>query len=344
MVFCTLFDSNYLDKGLALYCSMKKHIPVFQLYIFAFDSRCFEVLSDLSLKNTIVISVEDIMNEQLERIKKERTRGEFCWTCTSTVIEHVLLKYNEKICTYIDADIFFFADPMSIIQEILDNQCSVGLVEHKFERDDKYGKEIFRNGRYCIQFNTFLNNEEGRKVLSDWKKDCLQWCYGRREDGRFGDQKYPDKWKQKYSCVHVSQNSGAGIAPWNLHVYTNVRKENEKIRLQFRKKTFQVIFYHYEGMQYLGMHRIYLNLWKYSKTGTGKKVRLLYGTYFALIEQIREMLRKSYSITFDSQIADKSQYTGKNYSLGQFCRREGLLNGLKEWVGYWKNDIFIVRR
>ena len=33
MIFCTLFDSNYLDKGLALYESMKTNLAEFTLYI-----------------------------------------------------------------------------------------------------------------------------------------------------------------------------------------------------------------------------------------------------------------------------------------------------------------------
>ena len=37
LIFCTLFDSNYLDKGLALYHSMRKYIGNFTLYIFTFD-------------------------------------------------------------------------------------------------------------------------------------------------------------------------------------------------------------------------------------------------------------------------------------------------------------------
>lgn len=342
MVFCTLFDSNYLDKGLALYASMRKHIKVFRLYIFAFDDKAFEVLSEMHLKNVVVLSVNDIMDHTLQRIKGERTRGEFCWTCTSVIIEYVLQTYNEKMCTYVDADIFFFANPKDIIQEIIDDQCAVGLVEHRFERNALYGKEIFRNGKYCIQFNTFMNNNEGRKVLKDWKEQCLEWCYGRREDGRFGDQKYPDRWKMRYSCVHVSTCLGAGVAPWNLHVYTNIRQKDGKVFMNFKDRPFPVLFYHYEGMQYLDAHRIYLNLWKYSEIGTKRKVNVLYGTYFIYIERIRKILKDSYGITFDHMIADQRQYLGGKHSVINFCKEQGLINGIREWLGYCKNNVFTI--
>lgn len=47
-----------------------------------------------------------------------------------------------------------------------------------------------------IVFNLFIfrNNQQGRKVLTWWRKACLEWCYNRFEDGRFGDQKYLDDW------------------------------------------------------------------------------------------------------------------------------------------------------
>lgn len=47
LIFCTLFDSNYIDKGLSLYWSMRKNIDNFKLYIFAFDTQCYEVLLKL---------------------------------------------------------------------------------------------------------------------------------------------------------------------------------------------------------------------------------------------------------------------------------------------------------
>ena len=40
--FCTLFDSYYLDKGIALYKSLERVSNDFTLYIFCFDDRSFE--------------------------------------------------------------------------------------------------------------------------------------------------------------------------------------------------------------------------------------------------------------------------------------------------------------
>ena len=42
--FCTLFDSYYLDKGLALYLSLKKVCDNFRLYVFCFDDVAFQIL------------------------------------------------------------------------------------------------------------------------------------------------------------------------------------------------------------------------------------------------------------------------------------------------------------
>ncbi len=336
-VFCTLFDSNYLDKGLALYWSMRKHIADFKLYIFAFDDKCYEVLSDLNLENVIVIPVGDIMTAELQKLQTERTRAEFCWTCTPVVIEYVLLNCNEKICTYIDADIYFFADPVNIIQEIIDEGCSVGLVRHGFERNYNYGEWIFKLGRYCIEFNTFLNNKEGMQVLEEWKRDCLNWCYNRSEEGKLGDQKYSDKWKLKYTCVHETRDLGAGVAPWNLHLYTILGKRNGNIWLQYRKEQFQLIFYHYEGMKYLNNGRVYLSMWEHCRPGTGKKIRLLYGEYFDRINLIRKYLKDTYGITFEHMTVDKKLMIGDKGSLDQFLAIHGLFDGFKRWAGYRYN-------
>ena len=53
--YCTLFDSNYLTRGLAMYESLKKYSDNFHLYIFSFDDKSHELLKKLNLEFVTVI-------------------------------------------------------------------------------------------------------------------------------------------------------------------------------------------------------------------------------------------------------------------------------------------------
>lgn len=339
MVFCTLFDSNYLDKGLALYWSMRKHMDIFKLYIFAFDSRSYGILRDMRLRNVVVLSLEDIMTADLRRLQKERTPAEFCWTCTPVIVEYVLLKHRENVCTYIDADIFFFADPEPAVRRIVNSGCSVGLVEHRFEKDYEYGQFMFEFGKYCIQFNTFLNTREGLQVLNDWKRDCLEWCYARNEDEKYGDQKYPDKWGQRYSCVYENPDPGLGVAPWNLHLYSCIREKDGEKWVDYEGVWSRLVFYHFQGMKCFPDGEVCLMIWRPEKWGMGRKVRLLYGEYFRRIGLIRDFLHEKYGVTFEQLFINKNSFPGREYSLSCLCGRNGLLDGTKKWMGHRANNL-----
>lgn len=339
LIFCTLFDSNYLDKGLALYHSMKKHMDGFRLYIFAFDDKSEDVLRDMDLDGVIVVSLEEIMTAKLREIQKERTRAEFCWTCTPIVIEHVLIRYQEAVCTYIDADIYFFANPQNEIMQIKEHNCSVGITPHRFDESYLSVQEIFCHGKYCVQFNTFFHNSEGLNVLNDWKRNCLQWCYRRTEDGKFGDQKYVDSWKAKYSCIYESKNPGIGVAPWNLHLYPCDGKEQGRIRMRYQGVPFFVIFYHFEGMEYLDDGKVYLNLWRYDRVEINRKKALIYDEYFNELRDVRRKLRNQYGISFRHMQMGSVDFKKKRCSLQVFCKNRGVLAGFKEWYFFKINNL-----
>lgn len=347
MIFCTLFDSNYLDKGLVLYKSMKKRISHFKLYIFAFDDTCYKVLKDLALENVIVIPVTEILDEQLDNIRKERSRSEFCWTCTPIVIEHVLLNYGEQICTYIDADCYFFSNPKPLIQEILKDNCSVGIVEHHFDRNSDYLWELINDGKYCVQFNTFVNDDRGLRVLSDWKKECMEWCYYRYEEGKLGDQKYLDKWKWRYEGVHEQQYLGGSVAPWNLHLYRYQGKKSGSIWLKdIDNQEFELIFYHFEGIRYLQKDKVFLNLFNAETEDTDQKINTIYGEYFREIGKIRKCLEEKYGIVFDHLILSekKANELSVSFSLHKLCSKFGPLKGFMRWKANRENNLVNLRK
>ena len=94
--YCTLFDSNYLTRGLAMYKSLKEHCDAFHLYIFPFDNKCSDILKKLNLEKATIISLEDFEDDALLEVKSSRSRAEYCWTCTSSAILYIL----EKCITY----------------------------------------------------------------------------------------------------------------------------------------------------------------------------------------------------------------------------------------------------
>ena len=111
-----------------MYESLNRHCKDFHLYVFAFNDECFSVLKSLYLANMTVISLPEFEDEELLKVKPTRSRGEYCWTCSSSTILYVLDNYDVDHCTYIDADLYFFASPQILLDE-MDESESV-LITH----------------------------------------------------------------------------------------------------------------------------------------------------------------------------------------------------------------------
>ena len=178
--FCTLFDSYYLTRGMALYESLLKNCDKFHLYIFAFDAQTLDILKSKNLQSATIISLLDFETDELLEIKNRRTVAEYCWTCTASTITYAIKKYNLDHCTYVDADIYFFSSLSPIFEEIGDS--SVAITPHNFSKELK-SSEIY--GKYCVQFTYFKNDKDGMAALNWWRESCLNWCYAKLQDHRY---------------------------------------------------------------------------------------------------------------------------------------------------------------
>lgn len=248
--YCTLFNSLYLSRGLTMYRSLEKCARDFHLYIFAFDDECYRILSELQLAKATIIRLSDFEDEQLLAIKSTRTTGEYCWTCTPSIILYSIRKFGLSNCTYLDADLFFYADPLVLIDEA--GGASVIITPHRYSpmyEDSESG------GIYCVQFVYFKNSDEGIAVLEWWRSACIEWCYNRREPGRFGDQKYLDVWTTRFTGVHVLEHLGGGVAPWNVQQYDFEHKIGQVWGKELAsQRLFPVVFYHFHALKYAEMN------------------------------------------------------------------------------------------
>ena len=130
--FITLYDKNYMSRGIVLYESLKKHCEDFTMYVLAMDDVVESYLISLDYGNLKIITVADIkeMYPVLVRLEKERTRGEFSWTLSSFSIQYALRKFNLDSCIYVDADTCFYNNPELLLKEC--GEKSVLITEHNY--------------------------------------------------------------------------------------------------------------------------------------------------------------------------------------------------------------------
>jgi hypothetical protein len=269
-----------------MYESLKEHTKDFHLFIFAFDDISYQILKRLNLDYTTIISLGEFENPELLNVKPTRSVAEYCWTCTPSTISYVLDRFKVSNCTYIDADLIFYSDPAVLVDEMYVSRKSVLITEHRFSRLPGWYEEK-RGGRFCVQFVTFTDSIDSLDVLETWRLQCIDWCYSRYEEGRFGDQKYLDEWPGRYKNVHILQHQGGGVAPWNTCRY-KFRKENNSITgvVRKNKQRFEVVFYHFQ----------YVKLLENGKVDIGwyiipEKIKsLFYRPYLESISKIEKML------------------------------------------------------
>lgn len=295
--FCTLFDINYIHRGLALYNSLKKHCPQFHLWILCMDEEVFSILQKLNLNSVTLIKLGDFEDESLLKVKNKRTKGEYCWTCTSSLIMYVFKKFNIGICTYLDSDIFFYSDPGILLDEIGDN--SVIITEHRYTK--KYD-QTKTSGKYCVQFMTFKNNQRGLHILKWWRAQCINWCFARFEDGKFGDQKYLNDWTERFEGVHVLQNIGGGVAPWNVQQY-EILKEKGGIFVSEKNDKSRLVFFHFHLLKFIEGGKVSLGIYELPISSR----KFLYSAYIQellLIE--KELSEKGFKLRLFTPIPSRN--------------------------------------
>ncbi len=143
--------------------------------------------------------------------------------------------------TYLDADLFFFADPKPIFEEIGDR--SIAIIGHRYPPQLHHLLEF---GIYNVGWLSFRRDENGLACLQRWRQQCLEWCYDRAEEGRYADQKYLDDWPESFQSVVVLRHKGANLAPWNLANY-RIHRAQDRVWVD----DDPLIFYHFQGFTQL---------------------------------------------------------------------------------------------
>jgi hypothetical protein len=211
--YVTIFDSNFLPQGLALHLSMKRVAGPFTLWIVCVDDKAFDVLSGLDLPGVRLLDLGSCETSELRAVKADRSRAEYCWTLTPFAADFVFAaEPAAQRVTYIDADLWFRKHPRAIFSEFEASGKAVLITDHGYAPDNDQSAS---SGQYCVQFVVFKRSG-GEQVSQWWQARCLEWCFARVEDGKFGDQKYLDDWPDRFKQqVHVLENKELALAPWN---------------------------------------------------------------------------------------------------------------------------------
>ena len=211
--YVTLFDSLFLPQGLALHMSMERYIKNYTLWVLCVDDQAHEVLTKLNLPNVRLLQLSKLETAELLSVKSIRTKGEYCWTLTPFAPRFVFeADLSVHRATYLDADLWFRKTPGAIFREFDASGKHVLITDHAYAPEHDQSET---SGQYCVQFITFTR-KGGEPVRKWWEDRCIEWCYARFENGKFGDQKYLDDWPERFEkLVHVLRDKELLQAPWN---------------------------------------------------------------------------------------------------------------------------------
>ncbi|MFO1525296.1 MAG: hypothetical protein U1F16_04895 [Turneriella sp.] len=287
--YCTLFNSKYLSRGLALHKSLIRVGASFRLFILAMDDATANTLRNLRLAHTKVVTLAKFEDSELKVIKQARTFQEYCWTCTPSIIKYCIETFKLPECTYLDADIYFFSDPEILQREF--QTKSVLITEHRYHPDYDYSGT---SGRFCVQYVSFRNDAAGLEALNWWRNACNVWCFAYYQDGKFGDQMYLNDWPARFKRVHILRHLGGGVAPWNLSSF-DVDEIGKKVMIREKKKqsVHQLIFYHFHDFRFDATGN-----WFHNSGFPGYHIgrdayRLIYAPYLRTLFSLRQAIGDS---------------------------------------------------
>ncbi|MBF0543819.1 MAG: glycosyl transferase [Candidatus Riflebacteria bacterium] len=283
LIYCTLFDQFYLDKGLALYYSLKETHKDFVLWVLCLTPKCYEILEGLALDKIRLIKLIDLekTDSKLFQAKNNRSVIEYYFTL-APVLPLFILQHNPEITSisYVDADIYFFSDMDEIYNEIGEN--SIGIIENRFYKNPQ---ALLAAGQFNVGFIFFRNDPEGIKCLRWWREKCFEWCYEKVEKERFADQKYLDKFPQIFSNVKIISHKGANLAPWNIRNYS-IKQIDGKFYVGKQK----LVFFHFHCLRNIWKGLYFHNLRNFKVSSQLPIIKNIFRKYIRVILKMEKLI------------------------------------------------------
>ncbi len=282
--YVTYSDRNYLVRMITLAQSLARvEKRPYTLVCTCLDSITRLILTKLDIPNVECVSLDEIEKYDPDLIlaKSNRSLLEYYWTLTSTIILYAIKKYPDcTMMTYTDADTMFFSDPEPFFEEI--GEASIMIHEHRYQKETIHLKDL--SGIFNVGLLSFRNNATGLQALNWWRDRCLEWCYARFENGKFGDQKYLDDWPERFEQVHILKHLGAGTAPWNQGNYLFCANNSNRVTVDDQ----ELIHYHFHGLE-IHQPGVYL-AFKHNYFIQDRVLKLCYVPYIEQLEKAQQMI------------------------------------------------------
>jgi hypothetical protein len=278
--FCTYFDHRFLPRALALVESLRAWCSEFRLWALCMDDAGYDAMRRLALPEVELISLPELEcgDPALLAARDNRSRLEYYFTCTPSLPLHVLRHCPEvELLTYLDADLFFFADPEPLFAQLGDG--SVGIIPHRFSRRVE---DRARFGIYNVGWISFRRDPDGLACLRWWRERCLEWCYARVDGDRYADQKYLDQWPSRFRNVRILEHKGANLGPWNL-ASNRVAERDGRVWVDDEP----LLFFHFSSFLRVApwLYNTNLSSWHVRPYTTVR--RRVVGPYIAALERLR---------------------------------------------------------
>lgn len=236
-IYCTYFDHNYLSRAVLMIDSLRRFEPNAPVYVLALSSLCEEILHKLQLPDVEVVPLSDLEQAypELAPLKKTRKLIEYYFTLSPFLPHYLFSKTTADRITYIDGDLYFYTSPRPMLDSL--GEASAAITPHRFSFE--YRNHV-QYGLFNVAWITYRRCPEGLECLNDYKADCTEWCFDRVEQGRFGDQKYLDKWPNRYPNLKVINHKGFNLAIWNVNNYI-IRVRDNVVMID----DDPLVFYHF---------------------------------------------------------------------------------------------------
>lgn len=284
-LFVTHCNSAYLTRASAMIISLITYSPSAKVVLIYHDEETRRAFEKLNLSSVTIIDVEKVVAryKELDRARTNRPLIEFLYCLTPYVIRFCFDEFKPETVFYVDADLFFFADPAELVD--LQPTTSVVLVNHNFPEGFEH---LIKYGSFNVGWMQFNKNIPGRQILEWWSNKCLESTASDLESNIYGDQKYLDEVPAMFPGVVTRNSLGENLAPWNLRGRSLTSSGSTKF-----VNGEKLFYFHFSGLRLL-KHGVILGLSHYSYINSHRFRQLIFIPYLKALRSSSDLINPKF--------------------------------------------------